>query len=208
MGASCKKSLCMTSYGGIIRIRLKGRSWMTSSQPANTSSPVSVWVHYSANLRDLQAQIETSRRDGKTPLTPAHQGCLPPVLSGVFNCRYGDLLWCLMDAFPLRVQRGFPLPRSYRQIAVVIPVTGSVFLRAPAGKTVAITGITVFHQSGIVVSAAVHSLGVLGDIGGAVAVEGDRASSRFITPECVKSIFHPFGVSIFRFPAAVYIPMP
>ena len=34
MDASCKKSLCMTSYGGIIRIRLKGRSWMTSSQPA------------------------------------------------------------------------------------------------------------------------------------------------------------------------------
>ena len=32
--ASCKKSLSMTSYGGIIRIRLKGRSWMTSSQPA------------------------------------------------------------------------------------------------------------------------------------------------------------------------------
>ena len=30
----------MTSYGGIIRIRLKGRSSLTSSQPANTSSPV------------------------------------------------------------------------------------------------------------------------------------------------------------------------
>ena len=25
----------MTSYGGITRIRLKGRSWMTSSQPAH-----------------------------------------------------------------------------------------------------------------------------------------------------------------------------
>ena len=35
-----KKPWYMTSYGGIIRIRLKGRSWMTSSQPANTSSPV------------------------------------------------------------------------------------------------------------------------------------------------------------------------
>ena len=33
--ASCKKSLNMTSYGGIIRIRLKGRSLMTSSQPAH-----------------------------------------------------------------------------------------------------------------------------------------------------------------------------
>ena len=30
----------MTSYGGIIRIRLKGRSSITSSQPAITSSPV------------------------------------------------------------------------------------------------------------------------------------------------------------------------
>ena len=38
--ASCKKSLNMTSYGGIIRIRLKGRSSVTSSQPVNTSSPV------------------------------------------------------------------------------------------------------------------------------------------------------------------------
>ena len=27
------------SYGGIIRIRYKGRSWRTSSQPARTSSP-------------------------------------------------------------------------------------------------------------------------------------------------------------------------
>ena len=40
MDVSCKKSLCMTSYGGIIRIRYKGRSSITSSQPANTSSPV------------------------------------------------------------------------------------------------------------------------------------------------------------------------
>ena len=33
--ASCKKSHCkMTSYGGITRIRLKGRSSSTSSQPA------------------------------------------------------------------------------------------------------------------------------------------------------------------------------
>ncbi len=34
------KNLRVTSYGGIIRIRLKGRSLITSSQPANTSSPV------------------------------------------------------------------------------------------------------------------------------------------------------------------------
>ena len=47
MDASCKKSLSMTSYGGIIRIRLKGRSLMTSSQPANTSSPVLLCLLYS-----------------------------------------------------------------------------------------------------------------------------------------------------------------
>ena len=35
-----KKPCVMTSYGGIIRIRLKGRCSVTSSQPANTSSPV------------------------------------------------------------------------------------------------------------------------------------------------------------------------
>ena len=39
-----KKSLHMTSYGGIIRIRLKGRSSITSSQPAHTSSPVFISV--------------------------------------------------------------------------------------------------------------------------------------------------------------------
>ena len=30
-----KNPCVMTSYGGIIRIRLKGRSWITSSQPAS-----------------------------------------------------------------------------------------------------------------------------------------------------------------------------
>ena len=34
----------MTSYGGIIRIRFKGRSSITSSQPANTSSPVFISI--------------------------------------------------------------------------------------------------------------------------------------------------------------------
>lgn len=34
-----KKSHSLTSYDGIIRIRLKGRSWMTSSQPA-TQAPL------------------------------------------------------------------------------------------------------------------------------------------------------------------------
>ena len=35
-----EKLRMMTSYGGITRIRLKGRSSITSSQPARTSSPV------------------------------------------------------------------------------------------------------------------------------------------------------------------------
>ena len=40
MDASCKNPCITTSYGGIIRIRFKGRSSITSSQPADTSSPV------------------------------------------------------------------------------------------------------------------------------------------------------------------------
>ena len=35
LDAPCKKSGNMTSYGGIIRIRCKGRSLVTSSQPAS-----------------------------------------------------------------------------------------------------------------------------------------------------------------------------
>ena len=40
-----KNPSVMTSYGGIIRIRLKGRSLITSSQPANTSSPVFISIN-------------------------------------------------------------------------------------------------------------------------------------------------------------------
>ena len=39
-----KNPCVMTSYGGIIRIRLKGRSSVTSSQPAYTSSPVFIYI--------------------------------------------------------------------------------------------------------------------------------------------------------------------
>ena len=45
-----KNLLIMTSYGGIIRIRLKGRSLRTSSQPAFTSSPVFVCREYSTPI--------------------------------------------------------------------------------------------------------------------------------------------------------------
>ena len=38
MVSSCNRAKTV-SYGGIIHIRYKGRSWMTSSQPADTSSP-------------------------------------------------------------------------------------------------------------------------------------------------------------------------
>ena len=55
-GASCKKSLCeTTSYGGIIRIRLKGRSSITSSQPAS-QAPLylflrTLYICFSKNTR-------------------------------------------------------------------------------------------------------------------------------------------------------------
>ena len=39
-----KNPFNLTSYGGIIRIRLKGRSLITSSQPAYTSSPVFIYI--------------------------------------------------------------------------------------------------------------------------------------------------------------------
>ena len=52
----------MTSYGGIIRIRLKGRSSITSSQPAYTSSPVfisSVLYHiFNVIARDSQECLQ------------------------------------------------------------------------------------------------------------------------------------------------------
>ena len=38
MESPCKRSKSI-SYGGMIHIRYKGRSWMTSSQPADTDSP-------------------------------------------------------------------------------------------------------------------------------------------------------------------------
>ena len=41
--ASCKNHSVMTSYGGIIRIRLKGRSLRTSSQPAS-QAPLYLFV--------------------------------------------------------------------------------------------------------------------------------------------------------------------
>ena len=56
--ASCKKSIYkMTSYGGIIRIRLKGRSSITSSQPA-TQAPLYLFIalgytQLSKNAREI-----------------------------------------------------------------------------------------------------------------------------------------------------------
>ena len=42
--ASCKNHRVMTSYGGITRIRLKGRSLSTSSQPAS-QAPLYLFVN-------------------------------------------------------------------------------------------------------------------------------------------------------------------
>ena len=61
MDASCKKSLRMTSYGGIIRIRLKGRSSVTSSQPANTSSPV-ILLYYKSKNTENQVLIYSNHK--------------------------------------------------------------------------------------------------------------------------------------------------
>ena len=48
----------MTSYGGIIRIRLKGRSLITSSQPAITSSPVFIcYDYYISGIIIMQAPL-------------------------------------------------------------------------------------------------------------------------------------------------------
>ena len=55
MDASCKNHGIMTSYGGITRIRLKGRSSITSSQPAHTSSPVFIYVYCTS--RSLYVQV-------------------------------------------------------------------------------------------------------------------------------------------------------
>ena len=50
-----KNPCIMTSYGGITRIRLKGRSLITSSQPANTSSPVLIFYYYTSAFAKIQA---------------------------------------------------------------------------------------------------------------------------------------------------------
>ena len=57
-----KNPCVMTSYGGIIRIRLKGRSSITSSQPASTSSPVfisTIIIHllFEKNKRIFEKEI-------------------------------------------------------------------------------------------------------------------------------------------------------
>lgn len=43
---SCKKIEMLTSYDGIIHIRLKGRSLMTSSQPAGQAPPYSILNYF------------------------------------------------------------------------------------------------------------------------------------------------------------------
>ena len=64
---SCKKIEMLTSYDGIIHIRLKGRSLMTSSQPALTSSPFFTWVKYNLLSHVCQDHISTSSVSYETP---------------------------------------------------------------------------------------------------------------------------------------------
>ena len=79
---SCKKSDPVTSYGGIIRIRLKGRSWSTPSQPANTSSPVFNCPSYSALVRKIQASVFARK--------PPSDGRILLPLKHICNMRFVD----------------------------------------------------------------------------------------------------------------------
>lgn len=59
---SCKKSRRVTSYGGIIRIRLKGRSLMTSSQPALQAPLYLFSTHYTSAVLKMQDLSERDER--------------------------------------------------------------------------------------------------------------------------------------------------
>ena len=59
---SCKKSRPVTSYGGIIRIRLKGRSLITSSQPAIQAPLYLFTTHYTTAAFKIQDLSERGRR--------------------------------------------------------------------------------------------------------------------------------------------------
>ena len=65
-----KNLLMTTSYGGIIRIRLKGRSWMTSSQPASTSSPVFCSIYYMLVNQKIQELFRKRYSGGNTTFSP------------------------------------------------------------------------------------------------------------------------------------------
>jgi len=83
LGASCKKSLNMTSYGGIIRIRFKGRSLVTSSQPAYTSSPVFyykpiIYLRTKKNKMFYGRKIDTVQKMKINYFVVIIGGCAPP----------------------------------------------------------------------------------------------------------------------------------
>ena len=59
---SCKKSRRVTSYGGIIRIRLKGRSLRTSSQPALQAPLYLFSTHYTSAVLKMQDLSERNER--------------------------------------------------------------------------------------------------------------------------------------------------
>ena len=70
-----------TSYGGITRIRLKGRSSITSSQPAHTSSPVFIYVYCTSFCAYVQAFSKTFSEFNFYSLIHILKSYLPTLLS-------------------------------------------------------------------------------------------------------------------------------
>ena len=62
-GFSCKKSLDDDFLRRHYPHQVKGRSWMTSSQPAQTSSPVFIFYYYTSTFAKKQAIF---KRQGST----------------------------------------------------------------------------------------------------------------------------------------------
>ena len=56
-GSSCKKSICMTSYGGIIRIRLRVEVRLLPLSLLTTSSPVFLFYNTTPFGAKFQGQI-------------------------------------------------------------------------------------------------------------------------------------------------------
>ena len=75
MDASCKKSLCMTSYGGITRIRLQGRSWLLPLSLYIQAPPylfIVFIIHQS--MRECKKKMQRANSCPHKPLFAARSG--------------------------------------------------------------------------------------------------------------------------------------